>query len=161
MVWLCIHNIELDHGCYAISIVYQSMLLFIMSYVKNMVRPDDLGTDTGSLCLRACSGVMLVQPEGGSPRDAGVVTSYTSMVLRYAGCFGCDRAPWFDWGRRQVMKALSVRHNVFVAVSVVPDVRVRCRSSCKEVMALTILGLGPSYHYPIFLAPAALIKVLT
>ena len=95
-----IHNIELDHGCYAISIVYQSMLLFIMSYVKNMVRPDDPGTDTGSLCLRACSGVMLVHLEGGSPRDAGVVTSYTSMVLWYAGSFRYDRAPRFDWGRR-------------------------------------------------------------
>ena len=39
----------------------------------NMVRPDDLGTDTGLLCLRACSSVMLVHPEGESPRDTGVV----------------------------------------------------------------------------------------
>ena len=49
------------------------MLLFIMSCVKNMVRPDDLGTDTDLLCLRACSSVMLVHPKGGSPRDTGVV----------------------------------------------------------------------------------------
>ena len=72
------------------------MLLFIMSCVMNMVRPDDPGTDTGSLCLRACSGVMLVHLEGGSPRDAGVVTSYTGVVLGYAGSFGYDRAPRFD-----------------------------------------------------------------
>ena len=44
-----IHNIELDHGCFTILIVYQSMLLFIMSCVTSMVRPDDPGTDIGSL----------------------------------------------------------------------------------------------------------------
>ena len=79
-----IHNIELDHGCFTISMVYQSMLLFIMSCVTNMVRPDDPGMDTGLLCLRACSSVMLVHPKGGGPRDAGVVTSNTSVVLGYA-----------------------------------------------------------------------------
>ena len=69
------------------------MLLFIMSCVKNMVRPDDLGTDTDLSCLRSCSSVMLVHPEGGSPRDARVVTSYMSVVLGYAGSFIYDRAP--------------------------------------------------------------------
>ena len=48
-----IHNIELDHGCYAILIVYQSMLLFIISCVTSMVRPDDSGLGHGSLCFRA------------------------------------------------------------------------------------------------------------
>ena len=61
-----IHNIELDHGCYAILIVYQSMLLFIMSCVTNMVRLDDPGTDISSLCFQACSSVLLVHPKGGS-----------------------------------------------------------------------------------------------
>ena len=65
-----------------------------------MVRTDDPSTDTSSLCLRACSSVMLVHLEGGSPGDAGVVTSYTSVVLGYVGSFGYDRAPRFDWGRR-------------------------------------------------------------
>ena len=32
-----IHNKKFSHGCYAISIVYQSMLMFIMSCVMNMV----------------------------------------------------------------------------------------------------------------------------
>ena len=38
-----IHNIELCHDCYAISIVYQSMLWLFMSYAKDVVRSDDLG----------------------------------------------------------------------------------------------------------------------
>ena len=87
-----IHNIELDHGCYAISIVYQSILLFIMSCVTNMVRPDDPGMDNGSLCFRACSSVLLVHPKGRNLGDTRVVTSYTSMVLGYEGSFGYDCA---------------------------------------------------------------------
>ena len=79
-----IHSIELDHGCYAILIVYQSMLLFIISCVTSMVRPDDSGLGNGSLCFRACSNVLLVHPKGGGPTDGGVVTSYTSVVLGYA-----------------------------------------------------------------------------
>ena len=84
-------------------IVYQSMLSSFMSYAKVLVRPDDLGTDRGLLCFRACSSVLLVHPKGGTPGDARVVTSYTSMVLGYAGSFGYDRAPWCDCGRRQVV----------------------------------------------------------
>ena len=118
-----IHNIELDHGCYTISIVYQSMLIFIMSCVMNMVRPDDLGTDIGSLCFRACSSILLVHPKGGRPGDARVVTSYMVVVLGYVGSFGYDRAPQCDWGRRQVVTALPIRRNSCVAISALPDVR--------------------------------------
>ena len=50
----------------------------------NMVRPDDLGTDIGSLCFRACSSVLLIHPKGGRPGGTRVVTSYTSVVLGYA-----------------------------------------------------------------------------
>ena len=71
-----------------------------MSYAKDMARPDDPGTDIGSLCFRACSSVLLVHPKGGRPGDAWVVTSYTGMVLGYAGSFGYDLAPRCDWGRR-------------------------------------------------------------
>ena len=59
-----IHNIELSYDCYAISIVYQSMLQLFMSYAKDMVRPDDQGIDIGSLCFRACSSILLVHPKG-------------------------------------------------------------------------------------------------
>ena len=134
-----IHNIKLDHGCYAILIVYQSMLLFIISCVTSMVRPDDSGTDIGSLCFRACSSVLLVHSKGGRPEDARVVTSCTSVVLGYAGSFRYDRAPRCDWGRRQVVTALSVRRNSCVAFSIFPDVRVQCRSLFKEVTGLDVL----------------------
>ena len=91
-----IHNIELCHGCYAISIVYHYILWLFMSYAKDMVRLDDLGTDVGSLCFRACSSVLLVHLKGGRPGDARVVTSYTGMVPGYAGSFGYDYAPRCD-----------------------------------------------------------------
>ena len=146
-----IHNKELDHGCYVILIVYQSMLMFIMSCVTNMVRPDVWGLDNGSLCFRACSSALLGHPKGGSPRGIRVVTSYTSVVLGYAGSFGYDCAPRCDWGRRQVATALSIRRNIGVAFSVLPDIWVRCRSSCKEVTGLDVLQYGtfsPLSHFP-------------
>ena len=69
-----IHNIELCLGCYAISIVYRSMLCLIMSYAKDMVRLDDPGIDISSLCFQACSSVLLVHPKGGRPGDTIIVT---------------------------------------------------------------------------------------
>ena len=80
-----IHNIEFVHGCYAILIVYQSMFMFIMSCVMSMVRPDVQGLDNGSLCFRACSSALLGHPKGENPEGIRVVTSYTSVVLGYAG----------------------------------------------------------------------------
>ena len=64
-----IHNIELFHDCYAISIVYQSMLWSFMSYAKDVVRPDDPGMNIDSLCFQACSSILLVHLKGGRPRD--------------------------------------------------------------------------------------------
>ena len=139
------------YGCFTILIVYQSMLSSFMSYAKVLVRPDDPGTDRGSLCFRAYSNVLLVHPKGGRLGDTRVVISYTSMVLGYAGSFGYDRAPWRDWGRREVVTALSVRRNNDVVFSVLPDDQVRCRSSCKEVMGLDVLRCGtfsPLSHFP-------------
>ena len=95
-----IHNIEFDHGCYAILIVYQSMLMFIMSCVMRMVRLDVRGLDNGSLCFWACSSALLGHPTGGSPRGIRVVTSYMSVVLGYAGSSGYSHAPRFERGRR-------------------------------------------------------------
>src|SRR6185312_15230144 len=111
-----IHNIELCHGCLAILIVYQSMLSSFMSCAKVLVRPDDSGTDRGSLCFRACSSVLLVHPKGGKPGDTRVVTSYTNVVLGYAGSIEYDCAPWCEWGRWQVVTALSIRCNSCVAL---------------------------------------------
>ena len=151
-----IHNIEFCHGRFTILIVYQSMLRSFISNVMVLVRPDDPGTDRGSLCFRACSSVLLIHPKGGRPGGTRVVTSYTSVVLGYAGSFGYDRAPRCDWGRRQVVTALSVRRNSGVAFSVLPDVRVRCRISCKEVTELGVLQCGtfsPLSHFPSTCSP--------
>ena len=67
------------------------MFSLFMSCVKNMVRPDDPGTDIGSLCFRTCLNVLLVHPKGGRPGDTRVVTSCMSVVLRYAGSIGYDQ----------------------------------------------------------------------
>jgi hypothetical protein len=144
------------HGCFTILIVYQSMLSSFMSCATDLVRPDDPGMDRGSLCFRPCSSILLVHPKGGRPEDARVVTSYTSVVLEYAGSFGYDRASRSDWCRQQVVTALSVRRNSCVAFSVFPDVQVRCRSSCKEVMGLDVLRCGtfsPLSHFPGIYSP--------
>ena len=69
-------------------IVYQSMLSSFISYAKVLVRPDDPGTDRGSLCFRAYSSVLLIDLKDGRPGDARVVTSYTSVVLH--GVTGVD-----------------------------------------------------------------------
>ena len=71
-------------------IVYQSMLRLFIGYATVLIRPDDPGTYRGSLCIRACSSVLLVHPKGGRPGGTRVVTSYTSVVLGYAGSFGYD-----------------------------------------------------------------------
>ena len=136
---ISIHNIELCHGCCTILIVYQSLLSPFMSCATDLVRPDDSGTDRGSLCLRACSSVLLVHPEGGRPGDARVVTSCTSVVLGYAGSFGYEPTPQCDWGRRLVVTALFVWRNSCVAFSVFPDIQVQCGNSCKEVTRLDVL----------------------
>ena len=52
--------------------------------------------------LSAYLSFLPVHPKGGGPGGAKVVTSYAGS-LRY------DGAPWFDWGRPQVVTALSVR----------------------------------------------------
>ena len=51
----------------------------------SMVRPDVWGFDNGLLCFRACSSALLGHPKGGSPGGIRVDTSYTSVVLGYAG----------------------------------------------------------------------------
>ena len=69
---LSIHNIELCHSCFTILIVYQSMLSSFMSCATDLVRPDDLGMDRGSLCFQACSSILLVHPkDGGDPGTLG------------------------------------------------------------------------------------------
>ena len=106
--------------------------------------------------LSGFSSVLLVHLKGRRPGGTRVVTSYMSVVLGYAGSFRYDRAPWCDWGGRQVVTALSVRCNTGVAFSVLPDVRVRCSSSCKDVTELDVLQCGtfsPLSHFPGICSP--------
>jgi hypothetical protein len=124
-----IHNAELSHGCYAILIVYHTMPYLFISYSIYVVRLDELSNDIGSLCLRTYLSALLVHPKGGRPGGARVVTSYTCVVLGYAESFGYDHAPWSSRGRRQVVTALYVRYGSFPVVSVLPPIRVWCRSS--------------------------------
>ena len=105
--------------------------------------------------------LLLVHPKGGRPGDARVVTSYTGVVVGYAGSFGYDCAPWCDWGRRQVVTALSVHRNSCVAIRALPDVPVRCRSSCKDVTTLTVPRSGHSPRYAQFSGTCSPNHVLT
>ena len=139
-----------------ILIVYQSMLSSFISYATVLVRPDDPCTDRGLLCFRACSSVLLVHPKGGRPGGTRVVTSCMSVVLGYVGSIGYDRAPWCDWGRRQVVTAMSIQCNSCVVFSVLPDIWVRCRSSCKEVTELDVLQCGTFSPLSHFLGPVVL-----
>jgi len=83
--------------------------VLLSRYTSCLLRPDDLGKDIGSLCFRAYLSILPVHPKGGGPGGAKVVTSYAGMVPGYAGSLGYEGAPQFDWGRPQVVTALSVR----------------------------------------------------
>ena len=71
-----------------------------------------------------------------------VVTSYTDMVPGYAGSLGYEGAPQFDWGRPQVVTALSVRRQAASRLAYSPTFRVSCRSSCKDETGLDVLQCG-------------------
>jgi hypothetical protein len=88
-----IHTAELSHGCYAILIVYHTMPCSPISYALYVVRQNVLSKAIGSLCFWACLSALLVHPKGRRPGGARVVTSYTGVVLGYAGSFEYDHAP--------------------------------------------------------------------
>jgi hypothetical protein len=99
-----IRNAELSHGCYAILIGYHTMPCSSISYALYVVRPDVLSKDIDLLCMWACLSALLVHPKGGRPGGARVVTSYTGVVLGYAGSFIYDHAPRCCRGRWQVVQ---------------------------------------------------------
>ena len=109
-----------------------------------MLRLDDLGKDIGSSCLRAYLSVLLVHPKGGSLGDTKVDTSYTSVVLGYARSFRYARAPRSRRGSLRKVTAPLVRHSILAVVSAVPHVRVRGRSSCKDVTPRMYFRVGHS-----------------
>ena len=119
-----------------------ALIYALSSYSSCLLRPDDLGNDISSLCFWACLSILPIHPKGGGPRDARVVTSYASMVPGYAGSFRYDGAPWIDWGRPHVVTAPFGPPRSYFVVSIVPDVWVLCRSSCKDVTGLDVLRCG-------------------
>jgi hypothetical protein len=113
------------------------------------------------LCFWNCSIILLVHSKDDRPGNARVVTSYTGVVLGYVGFFEYDRALWCDWGRRHVVIVLSVRRNSGVGISALPDVRIRCRSSCKDVTRLDVLQCGAFSPVSHFLGTCSRNYVLT
>ena len=118
------------------------------SYISCLLRLDDLGTDIGSLCFRACLSVLPAHPKGAGPGGARVVTSYATMRLGYAGSFGYDGAPHFNWGRPQVVTALSVRQEVASRLAYSPTFGYSYRSSCKDETDWTFSSTCHSPRWP-------------
>ena len=124
-----------------------------------MLRPDDLGKDISSLCFRACLSILPVHPKGGGPGGAKVVTSYAGMVPGYAGSLGYDGAPRSDWGRPQVVIALSVRQEAVSRLAYSPTFgyRVGVHAKMKRDWMFLVWVILPDV--PNFPAPAALSNV--
>jgi len=102
-------HIEFVLGYLAMFVACLALISASSSYSSCLLRPDDLSKDIGLLCFRACLSILPVHPKGGRPGGARVVTSYVGMVPGYARSFRYDGAPRCDWGRPQVMTALSIR----------------------------------------------------
>ena len=102
-----IHS-EFVLGYLAMFVACLALISVLSSYSSCLLRSDDLGMDIDSLCFRACLSILPIHPKCGGPGGARVVSSHAGMVPRYAGSFGYDGAPRCDWGRPQVVTALSV-----------------------------------------------------
>ena len=109
-----------------------------------------------SLCFRACLSVLPIHQKGGGPGGARVVTSYAGMVPEYAGSLGYDGAPRCDWGRPQVVTALSVRREATsrLAYSLMIGYRVGVHAKMKQTGRSPVRVILPDV--PNFPAPAAL-----
>ena len=132
-------------GYLAMFVACLALICALPSYSSCMLRPDDLGKDIGSLCFRAYLSILPVHPKGGGPGGARIVTSYAGMVPGYAGSFGYDGAPRCDWGRPQVVTALSVQWEAASRLVYSPTFGYSCRSSYKYE---TVLKFSRTGHSP-------------
>ena len=105
-------HIEFVLGYLAMFVACLALICALSSYTSCLLRPDDLGKDIGLWFFRAYLSILPVHPKGGGPGGARVVTSYAGMVPGYAESFGYDGTPRCDWGRPQVVTALSVCREV-------------------------------------------------
>jgi len=137
-------HIEFVLGYLAILLACVARFCFYSSYTSCLLRPDDLGKDTGSLCFRACLSILPVHPKGRGPGGARVVTSYVGMVSGYVGSFGYDGAQRCDWGRPLVVIALSVRREAASWLEYSLTFGYSYRSSCKDETVWTFSRTGHS-----------------
>ena len=124
---LLVYSLFMRVGCSVCVIL--PLICSLSSYTSCLLRPNDLGKDIGSLCFRAYLSILPVHPKGAGPGGAKVVTSYAGMVPGYAGSLGYDGAPRFDWGRPQVVTALSV-----------------CREAASQLAYSPTFGYGVVVH---------------
>ena len=122
-------HIEFVFGYLAMFVDCLALISASSNYTSCLLRPDDLGKDISSLCFRACLSILHVHPKGGGPGGARVVTSHAGMVPGYAESFGYDGAPRCDWGRPQVVTALSV-----------------CREAASRLAYSPTFGYGVGVH---------------
>ena len=141
-------HIEFVLGYLAMFIACLALISALPSYSSCMLRPDDLGKDIGSLCFLACLSILPVHPKGGGPGGARVVTSYVGMVPGYAGSFGYDGAPRFDWGRSQVVTALSVRRKAASRLAYFPTFGYGVGVNAKMKRDWTFSSAGHSTRCP-------------
>ena len=143
--FLYANHSEFVLGYLAMFVAYLALISVYPSYSSCMLRPDDLGKDIGSLCFRACLSILPVHPKGGGPGGARVVTSYAGMLPGYAGSFGYDGALRCDWGRPQVVTALSVRWEVAsrLAYSMTFGYRVGVHAMMKRDCMFSSAGHSP------------------
>ena len=138
-----------------------ALICALSSYTSCLLRPDDLGKDIGSLCFRAYLSILTVHLKGGGTGGAEVVTSYAGMVPGYAGSLGYDGAPRFDWGRPQVVTALSVHWEAASRLAYSPTFgyRVGVHAKMKQTGCSPVRVILPdASNFP---APAALSMWLT
>ena len=81
------------------------------------------------------------------PGGARVVTSYAGMVPGYAGSFGHDGAPRCDWGRPQVVTAMSVRREAVSRLAYSPTFgyHVGVHAKMKRDWMFSSAGHSPQY----------------
>ena len=144
------------HGYLSMFLVCLAMIFCSSSCISCLLRPDDLGKDISSLCFRAYLSILPVYPKGGGPGGAKVVTSYAGMVPGYAGSFGYDGAPRCDWGRPQVVTALSIRREAASRLAYSPmfGYCVGVHAKMKRIVHSPVRVILPDV--PNFPAPAAL-----
>ena len=141
-------HIEFVLGYFAMFVACLALISASSSYSSCLLRPDDLSKDIGLLCFWACLSILPVHPKGGGPGGARVVTSYAGMVPGYAEFFRYDGAPRCDWGRPQVVTALSVHREAASRLAYSPTFGYGVGVHAKKKRDWMFSSAGHSSRYP-------------